>query len=142
MDPARKGDAKDRQQDGELPRLETEPHNGRLHRGGGFCHARCFPKFEVGLQIEHHFPELAEIERLRAIADGLLRRRMHFHQKTIGPNRDGGARKRGNQLRLPVAWLGSRTTGRWVSSLRAATAVMSQVLRVAVSKCGFRARTG
>ena len=39
----------------------------------------------------------------------------------------------GTRLRFPVAWLGSRITGRCVSSLSTATAEISQVLRVAVS---------
>ena len=46
----------------------------------------------------------------------------------------------GTRLRFPVAWLGSRITGRCVSSLSAAMAAMSQVLRVTVSRYGCRAR--
>src|SRR5579875_1914700 len=42
--------------------------------------------------------------------------------------------KAGTRLRLPVAWLGSKTTGRCDSSFNTGMAVMSQVLRVAVSK--------
>src|ERR1700676_1701096 len=75
--------------------------NGRLHRRGGFCHAGCFPKIEIGPQIEHHLPELGEIQRLRAIADGLLRRRMHFHQQTIGADSDCGSGEGGDQAALP-----------------------------------------
>src|SRR5215472_14182250 len=39
----------------------------------------------------------------------------------------------GTRLRFPVAWLGSRITGKCVSSFRTGIAEMSQVLRVAVS---------
>src|SRR5438876_760437 len=39
----------------------------------------------------------------------------------------------GTKLRFPVAWLGSRTTGRCVNSFSAGIAAMSQVLRVTVS---------
>ena len=35
----------------------------------------------------------------------------------------------GTKLRLPVAWLGSRMTGKWVSSWSSGTAAISQVLR-------------
>src|SRR6266481_5285375 len=39
----------------------------------------------------------------------------------------------GTRLRFPVAWLGSRTTGRCVNSFSAGIAAMSHVLRVTVS---------
>src|SRR6516162_4647423 len=42
----------------------------------------------------------------------------------------------GTRLRFPVAWLGSRITGRCVSSLRTGIAEMSQVLHVGVSVGG------
>ena len=48
----------------------------------------------------HHFAELAEVERLRSIADGLLRPRMHFHQQAVGANGYGGAAQRWNQAAL------------------------------------------
>ena len=36
---------------------------------------------------------------------------------------------------FPVLWLGSRITGRWVSSFRTGIALISVVLRVAGFKC-------
>jgi len=39
----------------------------------------------------------------------------------------------GTRLRFPVAWLGSSTTGKWVSSFKTGTAAISKVFRVAVS---------
>ena len=40
----------------------------------------------------------------------------------------------GTNSRVPVAWLGSTITGRWVYCFKRGTAEMSRVLRVSVSK--------
>jgi len=47
--------------------------------GGYFCFSRILPQFDVRLQLPHHFLELHEVERLRAVANGFLRCGMHLH---------------------------------------------------------------
>src|SRR5438445_6746442 len=47
--------------------------------GGDFRLSRFVPELNVWLQVVHHFLELREVQRLRAVADGFLRRGMHFH---------------------------------------------------------------
>jgi uncharacterized protein len=44
-----------------------------------FCPSRFAPKTNIWLQVLHHFLELHDVQRLRAVTDGFFRRRMHFH---------------------------------------------------------------
>src|SRR5882724_6485563 len=57
----------------------SELKNSTACGGGDFRLSRFVPELNVWLQVVHHFLELREIERLRTIADGFLRRGMHFH---------------------------------------------------------------
>ena len=40
----------------------------------------------VRLQILHHFLELREVERLRAVTNGFFWRGMYFHDQSVGAN--------------------------------------------------------
>src|SRR5260370_642742 len=55
--------------------LERFPGRGLGH----FRLSRFVPQLNIRLQVLHHFLELRDIQRLRAVADGLLRRGMHLH---------------------------------------------------------------
>ncbi len=52
--------------------------------GGHLRLSRFVPQVNVRFKILHHFLELREVERLRAIADRFLRRGMRFYNQSIG----------------------------------------------------------
>ena len=55
--------------------------------------------------------------------------RVYLDQQAVGADGDRRPGHRGARLRLPVAWLGSRIIGRWVSSFSAGTAKIPGVAR-------------
>ncbi len=52
------------------------------------CNVRIFPRvlpqLDVRLQSLHHFCELWQVQRLRAVADCFFRSRMHFNHQRVG----------------------------------------------------------
>ena len=58
-----------------VPALKNSAARNRCY----FFFPRLLPKMNVRLQVLHHFLELRDVQRLRSVADGFLRRGMHFH---------------------------------------------------------------
>src|SRR5450631_2085559 len=54
-------------------------------------------EIEVGLEIFHHAAEFTESERLVAVAQGLFRTGMNFHDQSVCANHGSGPRQHGNQ---------------------------------------------
>ena len=50
-------------------------------------------QLEIRLQIGHHVTKLGKVERLVAVAESLLRSRMHFDEQTIRADDYSSARK-------------------------------------------------
>jgi predicted transcriptional regulator len=63
-----------------------------------FCSGRL-PQRNVRLQFVHHFLELRNVQRLRAVTDRFFRRGMHFYDQAVRANRN--ARARANALTRP-----------------------------------------
>jgi len=119
--------------------LETQ-----IHRGGNstilhncccrFAGSRTLPQVDVRREIFHHCRELP---RSSDCAPSLMAFSGAGCISTRSPSAPMATAAREEAPApgsLSRAWLGSRITGKWVSSFSAATAAMSQVLRVTVSK--------
>src|SRR4030095_1329458 len=52
-----------------------------------FWLAASLPELNIRLQLVHHLRELRDIERLRAVANRLLWRRVHFDDQSVGADR-------------------------------------------------------
>src|SRR5271170_4543376 len=73
---------------GQWPRVMGEPTLMYCcGRCGVFSCSGRLPQLNVRLQLVHHFLELRNVERLRAIADGLFRCGVHFHDQTVSADR-------------------------------------------------------
>ena len=53
--------------------------------------AHFLPDIEVGFELLHHGAELGEVKGLRAVAHGLFRAGMHFHNQAVRADGDGRA---------------------------------------------------
>ena len=66
-------------------------HTGLPGSDGHFRLSRCAPQGDVRLQIHHHLVKLRDVERLRAIADGLVGAWVHFDNESVGTDGDACA---------------------------------------------------
>src|SRR6185369_15675777 len=65
-----------------------------------FAGARFVPQPDIRPQFAHHPSEIGQRERLRSVADCLLRARMDLDDQAVGSNRHARARERRNQTAL------------------------------------------
>jgi len=126
-----------------LEQFEDQPHREEFIRPPQQPMSRAFSTRST---VEYTAPDpssFLELARSSDCAPSLMAFSGAGCTSTINPSapiatpRDSA----GTRLRFPVAWLGSRITGRCVSSFSAGIAAMSQVLRVTVQTCECRVRT-
>ena len=83
----------------QLERREADEFRALSHRNGG-AGARCLPQLEIRLEVVHQGPELVEVKRLRAVAEGFFGKRMHFDEQAVRAHGHRRARQRRHQAAL------------------------------------------
>jgi len=91
---------------------QTRSRSGFVHDLPAWNLPRFPPQRQVGLQFGHQAREIRQRERLRAVAEGLLRARMDFQNQAVGADRGRSAGKGGHQATFARCVAGSSSTGR------------------------------
>src|SRR5580704_17333531 len=66
-----------------------------------FFGPRRLPELDIRLQILHHFLELWNIKRLRAVADRFFWRGVYLHDQAVGADGNTPSRNGGHEAALP-----------------------------------------